>query len=70
MPPVIDKGKCKKCSKCVDICTEDVYFETPKGNFPVITYPEACWYCNCCVSECPEGAIRLRIPLNMTLVHK
>ena len=70
MPPVIDKDKCNKCSKCVDICTEDVYFGTPKGCFPAITYPEACWYCNCCVSECPEGAISLRIPLNMALAHK
>ena len=70
MPPVIDEGICKKCNKCVDICTEDVYFGTPKGGFPAITYPEACWYCNCCVSECPEGAIRLRIPLNMQLARK
>ena len=70
MPPVIDKDKCKKCSACVDICTEDVYFGSPRGGFPVITYPEACWYCNCCVNACPEGAIRLRIPLNMALAHK
>jgi adenylylsulfate reductase, subunit B len=70
MPPVVDKSKCKKCGQCVDICSEDVFFDTPGGDFPVVTYPEACWYCNCCVNECPEGAVRLRIPLNMTLVHK
>jgi adenylylsulfate reductase subunit B len=70
MPPVVDKDKCKKCGKCVDICSEDVYFDSPRGGFPVIAYPEACWYCNCCVNACPEGAISLRIPLNMALAHK
>lgn len=71
MPPVIDITKCIKCAKCVEICTEDVFFESKKGDFPVVSYPEACWYCNCCVNECPaDGAVKLRIPLNMMVLHK
>ncbi|MGF7057657.1 ferredoxin [Brassicibacter mesophilus] len=32
-------------------------------------YPGECWYCGCCVIECPvEGAITLRHPL-MNQVH-
>lgn len=71
MPPVIDVNKCKKCGKCVDICPEDVFFGSESGEIPVITYPEACNHFNCCVFECPiNGAIKLRIPLPMTLLYK
>lgn len=70
MPPVVDKSKCRGCGQCVDICSEDVFFGTPEGDLPVVSHPELCWYCSCCVEACPEGAVRLRIPLNMTLLHK
>ncbi len=71
MPPVIDPNKCKRCDKCVDICSEDVFFSTGKRQLPIITYPEACWYCNCCVEICPvKGAIKLRIPLTLSLCYK
>jgi adenylylsulfate reductase subunit B len=71
MPPVIDKNKCIVCGKCVDTCTEDIFFGSMNGEVPVITYPEACFHCNCCVGECPvEGAIRLRIPLPMMISYK
>lgn len=71
MPPVLDKTKCKRCGKCIEICTEDVFFGSKKGDFPEVSYPEVCWYCNCCVNECPvKGAIKLRIPLNMMIAYK
>lgn len=71
MPPVIDQNKCKKCGKCFDICTEDVFFGSAKGEVPIVAYPEFCWYCNCCVKVCPvEGAIRLRVPLSMSVCYK
>ena len=71
MPPIIDQEKCKCCGKCVDICSEDVFYDSGKGEVPVVTYPEACWYCNCCVDVCPaEGAIRLMIPPNMMVAYK
>ena len=71
MPPVIDRDKCIRCGKCVDTCTEDVFFESKKKQFPQVTYPEECVYCNGCVEECPvEGAIHLRIPLPMMLLYK
>ena len=70
MPPVIDQSKCTQCSTCVDVCTEDVYFGSENGQFPVVTYPEFCFHCNCCVEECPSGAITLRIPLAEMLLYK
>jgi len=71
MPPVIDRNKCIKCSKCVDICSEVVFFGSKEKETPVVTYPDECWHCNACILDCPvEGAIFLRIPLPMTVVHK
>jgi adenylylsulfate reductase, subunit B len=70
MPPVIDREKCTGCGTCVDVCTEDVYFGSEAGATPLVSYPEVCFHCNCCVQECPSEAIRLRIPLPQMLLYK
>ena len=71
MPPIIAESKCSCCGKCVDMCTEDVFFGSRKKETPQITYPDECVYCNACVEECPvEGAIRLRLPMPMMLMYK
>jgi len=71
MPPIINMDKCKKCGTCVEICSEDVFFGSIEKEVPVVSYPDDCWHCNACVQECPvEGAIRLRIPLPMTILYK
>lgn len=71
MPPVINSEKCIHCGKCADICSEDVFFGSKKKELPAISYPDDCWHCSACVSVCPvEGAIKLRIPLPMTLLYK
>lgn len=71
MPPVIEKEICIRCGKCVDICTEDVFFGSKKKETPQVNYPEECWHCKACIDACPkEGAIRLRIPLPMMVCYK
>ena len=71
MPPVIDEEKCSGCGTCADICLQDVFFGSEKGEVPVVSYPEECWHCNACVLDCPvEGAIRLRIPLPLSICYK
>jgi adenylylsulfate reductase, subunit B len=76
MPPVIDYEKCIACHKCVELCTEDVFFSDKKQakskkEKPVVSYPEACFHCNLCVEECPvPGALRLKIPLIMNVPHR
>lgn len=71
MPPVIEEGKCIRCGKCVDICSEDVFFGSKKGEIPLVSYPEECWHCNACVLDCAvQGAISLRIPLPMMIVYR
>jgi adenylylsulfate reductase subunit B len=70
MPPEINEDICTRCGKCVDTCTEDVYFGSEPGKVPLVTYPEFCFHCNCCVEECPVQAIKLRVPLPMVLLYK
>lgn len=71
MPPIIDVSKCTACGKCVDICTEDVFYGSKPGEIPVVTYPKECVHFSGCVYECPvPGAIRVRVPLPAMLVYK
>ena len=76
MPPEIDYEKCTGCGRCIDVCAEDVFYDTKgfgktKGEKPVVSYPEVCFHCNACVLECPvKGAIRLRTPLPMMILYK
>ncbi len=71
MPPVIDPHLCIHCDRCVNICTEDVFFGSKKHELPAITYPRECVHFNGCVDVCPvPGAIWLRIPLPALLVYR
>lgn len=70
MPPVIDESKCTSCGTCVDVCPEDVFFGSREGETPVVSYPKECWYCNSCVLDCDMGAIKLRIPLPLSIMYK
>lgn len=65
-----DRDKCIGCNRCVEICQVDLLVpNAEKGKHPIVMFPDECWYCGCCVMECPvEGAITLRHPL-MNRVH-
>jgi len=67
MPPIIDPEKCDGCGLCVDVCSEDVFYDSKAKETIKITYPEECWYCGACTIECPRDAITLYIPLPMRL---
>lgn len=75
MPPIIDTNKCNGCKGreyqiCVEHCVTDVFLGSKQGEPPVIAYPDECFYENACVRDCPMQAIKLRIPLPMTVVYK
>jgi ferredoxin len=68
MPPHqpidIDRQKCTGCGICIDSCQVDV-LAPGSGEPPVpsVLYSGECWYCGCCVMDCPAGAIQMSHPL-------
>lgn len=69
MPPVINKDLCAGCGTCAEICPMGVFSGTDQEGYPVPKYDEECWHCNACVTDCPEKAISLRIPLPATVLY-
>lgn len=65
MPPYIKEENCKKCNLCAEACQSDVFYGSVAGQIPVIAYPDECWHCYACVIECKNGAIEMRIPINL-----
>ena len=66
MPVRIDAEKCVGCNSCVETCQIDVFIPSPKkGEPPIILHPEECWYCGCCATDCPTGAMAFNWPLPM-----
>jgi ferredoxin len=41
-----------------------------QGNPPVVLYPDECWFCGCCMSDCPTGALIIEYPLNQCMGWK
>lgn len=69
MPPMINEEKCIACNTCAQICGMDVFGPVVVKRKPTVRYPEECWHCRACVMDCPVGAIEMRYPLPMMLLH-
>ena len=54
--PKLDKGMCKGCGICIDVCPADAL--TFSEEVPLFDYKK-CIRCYCCQEMCPEGAIRV-----------
>ena len=70
MPPVIDRDLCVGCGTCVEICPTQVFRHFPQEDkIPVPLFAEECWHCNSCVLDCRSGAITLRLPIPLMMLH-
>jgi NAD-dependent dihydropyrimidine dehydrogenase PreA subunit len=63
-PVIHDEALCTGCNGCVEVCPIDVFIPAPEaGSPPIILHPEECWYCGCCVNQCPAGALKINWPI-------
>ncbi len=69
---IFNSAKCNGCNHCVEVCQCDVYIPNPvKGQPPVILHPDECWYCGCCVNDCPRpGSIKFNWPVQQRAYWK
>ena len=40
------------------------------GKPPLVLYPDKCWFCGCCVEDCPAGAAEFHHPLGQRIPRK
>ena len=73
-PIEFDENVCIGCNKCIEACMNDVFLPHPeKGKPPAVMHPDECWYCGCCVMECPlldKEAIKVKWPIKTQLRWK
>ena len=63
--PMVDSDLCLGCNACVNACRSDEFVPNSKEGQPLLVlYPDECWLCGCCVSDCPSGALEMEHPLN------
>jgi len=64
-PITFNPDICIGCNKCMEVCQVDIFIpNVEKKKPPLVLFPAECWYCGCCVNECPKpGAIKLNPPL-------
>jgi len=69
-----DEKVCIGCNQCVEACMNDVHAPNPEaGGPPIVLHPDDCWYCGCCLMECPlreEGALKFSWPIEEDLRWK
>ncbi len=70
--PWIMETKCVKCGICIKMCPVKPkvvdWHDGDKNKAPSYQY-DRCIRCYCCQEVCPEGAIKLRVPLIRRLFH-
>lgn len=57
-----DYEKCTGCKRCYELCPLDIIAWNDEGR-PTVKYPDECQLCFICQEECPEKAVKVKVPL-------
>ena len=72
MSIAINKSKCVKCRRCIEVCPGNLIKADADGK-AYIKEPRDCWGCTSCLKECAVHAIRFYLGADMggmgSLVH-
>ena len=63
MTAEFDYEKCTGCRRCYELCPLDIIAWDEEENRPYVKYPDECQLCFICQTECPETAVKVKIPL-------
>jgi ferredoxin len=58
--PVFSKSRCVGCKACVNICSVQAIYVSPKNPKKIILINKKCIHCFCCHEVCPHNAIEIR----------
>lgn len=64
MPPIINREKCIACGYCAEICPVDCLKLDKAAKKLIVRYPDECWHCCACKTDCPKDAITMRYPIS------
>ena len=72
MSIAINKSKCVKCRRCIEVCPGNLIKADADGR-AYIKEPKDCWGCTSCIKECPVYAISFFLGADMggcgSMVH-
>jgi adenylylsulfate reductase subunit B len=63
MPAKINYAKCNGCGICYENCPLDVFAYDKELGVYKAAFKNDCWYCGGCVTDCPQKAVELTLPL-------
>ncbi len=59
----IDFELCTGCKICYEVCPLDIIAWDEEKDKPYLTYPDECQLCFICQEECPDEAIKVKVPI-------
>ena len=63
MTSKIDYRLCTGCKICYEVCPLDIIAWDNEKELPYNAYPDECQLCFICQEECPDEAIKVKVPI-------
>lgn len=63
MSTEINYELCTGCRICHEVCPLDIISWDDDKNLPDVSYPDECQLCFICQEDCPDEAIKVKVPI-------